>query len=242
MHLSIGSRQTPLPQRILGRDLFRYLDATGLIRKTRRLADRPADGGPRHPDRLEPARLAPRTASSSTAAPSAPTGSTVTFERRRSALDVRTRDLGDRLPRRPLVDRRAGLRPRRAGRCTSVASPSRPGLYFLGLSWQHTRGSALLGWVKDDAEHVAEQIDAAPSRSRRHRNDRTGPLRGAQHEQHHDHFPTDVAGLPDGAGVRARRARRRRRVRPADRPGGQAARRRDRADAGLQRLDPRARR
>ncbi len=26
-----------------------------------------------------------------------------------------------------------------------------PGLYFLGLSWQHTRGSALLGWVKDDA-------------------------------------------------------------------------------------------
>ena len=22
-----------------------------------------------------------------------------------------------------------------------------PGLYFLGLSWQHTRGSALLGWV-----------------------------------------------------------------------------------------------
>jgi putative flavoprotein involved in K+ transport len=33
-----------------------------------------------------------------------------------------------------------------------------PGLYFLGLPWQHTRGSALLGWVKDDAEHVAEQI------------------------------------------------------------------------------------
>ena len=26
-----------------------------------------------------------------------------------------------------------------------------PGLYFLGLPWQHTRGSALLGWVKDDA-------------------------------------------------------------------------------------------
>jgi hypothetical protein len=35
-----------------------------------------------------------------------------------------------------------------------------PGLYFLGLSWQHTRGSALLGWVKDDAEHIAQQIDA----------------------------------------------------------------------------------
>jgi putative flavoprotein involved in K+ transport len=36
-----------------------------------------------------------------------------------------------------------------------------PGLYFLGLTWQHTRGSALLGWVKDDAEFIAEQIEAA---------------------------------------------------------------------------------
>jgi putative flavoprotein involved in K+ transport len=35
-----------------------------------------------------------------------------------------------------------------------------PGLYFLGLSWQHTRGSALLGWVKDDAEFIAAQIAA----------------------------------------------------------------------------------
>jgi putative flavoprotein involved in K+ transport len=33
-----------------------------------------------------------------------------------------------------------------------------PGLYFLGLTWQHTRGSALLGWVKDDAEYIAQQI------------------------------------------------------------------------------------
>ena len=38
-----------------------------------------------------------------------------------------------------------------------------PGLYFLGLPWQHTRGSALLGWVKDDAEHIAERIDALPA-------------------------------------------------------------------------------
>jgi putative flavoprotein involved in K+ transport len=26
------------------------------------------------------------------------------------------------------------------------------------MPWQHTRGSALLGWVKDDAEHIADQI------------------------------------------------------------------------------------
>ena len=33
-----------------------------------------------------------------------------------------------------------------------------PGLYFLGLPWQHTRGSALLGWVKDDADFIAERV------------------------------------------------------------------------------------
>jgi putative flavoprotein involved in K+ transport len=41
-----------------------------------------------------------------------------------------------------------------------------PGLYFLGLSWQHTRGSALLGWIKDDAEYIAEQINTfTPARA-----------------------------------------------------------------------------
>jgi putative flavoprotein involved in K+ transport len=33
-----------------------------------------------------------------------------------------------------------------------------PGLCFLGLTWQHTRGSALIGWVDDDAEFIAERI------------------------------------------------------------------------------------
>jgi len=32
------------------------------------------------------------------------------------------------------------------------------GLYFLGLSWQHTRGSALLGFVGDDAAYLAPLI------------------------------------------------------------------------------------
>jgi len=33
-----------------------------------------------------------------------------------------------------------------------------PGLYFLGLPWLHTRGSALLGWVNDDASYIAGRI------------------------------------------------------------------------------------
>jgi putative flavoprotein involved in K+ transport len=35
-----------------------------------------------------------------------------------------------------------------------------PGLYTLGRSWQHTRGSALLGWVGNDADFLAGQIAA----------------------------------------------------------------------------------
>ena len=32
------------------------------------------------------------------------------------------------------------------------------GLFFLGLTWQHTRGSALIGFVKDDAAFIAGRI------------------------------------------------------------------------------------
>jgi putative flavoprotein involved in K+ transport len=35
-----------------------------------------------------------------------------------------------------------------------------PGLYFLGLTWQHTRGSALLGLVAADARYISEQVTA----------------------------------------------------------------------------------
>ena len=51
-----------------------------------------------------------------------------------------------------------------------------PGLYFLGLTWQHTRGSALLGWVKDDAEFIAERIAA-------YQDARDRPLAGGREER-----------------------------------------------------------
>jgi putative flavoprotein involved in K+ transport len=35
-----------------------------------------------------------------------------------------------------------------------------PGLFFIGLTWQHTRGSALIGFVKDDAAFIAGRIDS----------------------------------------------------------------------------------
>ena len=33
-----------------------------------------------------------------------------------------------------------------------------PGLYFLGLPWQHSRGSALLGFLREDAANLADRI------------------------------------------------------------------------------------
>src|SRR5918993_4144667 len=41
-----------------------------------------------------------------------------------------------------------------------------PGLYFLGLSWQYTRGSALLGFVADDAAYLTQRIAARAQATR----------------------------------------------------------------------------
>ena len=54
----------------------------------------------------------------------------------------------------PVFDERGQLKHERG--VTEV-----PGLYFVGLPWQHTRGSALLGWVKDDAQFVAQRMGAS---------------------------------------------------------------------------------
>ncbi len=156
VHLSIGSRQTPLPQRILGRDLFWYLEATGLLRKTtasrvgRRLSGRDTLIGsrPRALRRRHGVRLHGRVVDAA----------------------GRTVGLGDgeRLEVRAIIWA-TGYRVDHSwidvpvfdgdGRVVHQRGVTEsPGLYFLGLSWLHTRGSALIGWVKDDAEYLAHQI------------------------------------------------------------------------------------
>jgi putative flavoprotein involved in K+ transport len=52
--------------------------------------------------------------------------------------------------------------PIHAGGITDV-----PGLAFLGLPWQRSRGSALLGWVGRDAALLADQLAAQPRSARR---------------------------------------------------------------------------
>ena len=158
VHLSIGSRQTPLPQRILGRDLFWYLDKTGLIRKTtasrigRRMAGRDTLIGstPRGLRRRHGVELHPRAVDAA--------GSTVTFDDG-TKVDVRSViwATGFRVDHSwidvPVFDEEGRL-------VHARGVTESPGLYFLGLTWQHTRGSALLGWVTDDAEYIAQEISA----------------------------------------------------------------------------------
>jgi putative flavoprotein involved in K+ transport len=160
--LAVGARQTPLPQRILGRDLFRYLEATGLMRKTvtsrvgQRMKDRETlIGSSPRAARKQGIRLRPRATRAN--------GATVTFaDGSQLAADAVVWATGYRLDHSlvdlPIFEDHGLLRHQRG--VTDV-----PGLYFLGLPWQHTRGSALLGWVKDDAQYIAQQIaDTARTR------------------------------------------------------------------------------
>jgi putative flavoprotein involved in K+ transport len=158
VHLAIGSRQTPLPQRILGRDLFWYLDRTGLIRKatTSRIGklmqkreDTLIGSNPRRA-RRQGIELHGRAVGA--------TGSTVGFA---DGADLDVRGViwatGFRVDHSwidvPVFDENG-----RAVHKRGVTAS--PGLYLLGQLWQHTRGSALLGWVKDDAAYIADKVDA----------------------------------------------------------------------------------
>lgn len=157
VHLSVGSRQAPMPQTLLGRDLFWWLTKTRLLKTTvesrlgRRLRGRDVLVGS-SPRQLKRAgvELKPRAVGAS--------GRTVRFADG-SGLDVQA------------VLWATGFRPDHSWIKLPVADPNGrvrhrrgvtevPGFYFLGLPWQHTRGSALLGWVKDDAEFLAERIRA----------------------------------------------------------------------------------
>jgi putative flavoprotein involved in K+ transport len=154
--LSVGSRQKPLPQRLLGRDLFWWLTRVGILDKTvdsrlgRKLSTRDTliGSSPRELERRHGVELKPRAVDAD--------GHTVRFEGGSEIeVDAVIWATGYRADyswiKLPIFDSDGRLRHRRG--VTDV-----PGLYFLGLTWQYTRGSALIGWVKDDAKFIAARI------------------------------------------------------------------------------------
>jgi putative flavoprotein involved in K+ transport len=156
--LSVGSKQKPLPQRIAGRDLFWWLTKTHLLSTTveSRLGsklqyrDTLIGSSPRELTRRYGVELKTRADDAS--------GRTVRFEDGSELeVDAVIWATGYRPDHSwielPILDSKGRLRHRRG--VTDV-----PGLFFLGLTWQWTRGSALIGWVKDDAAFLAERIAA----------------------------------------------------------------------------------
>ena len=156
-HLAVGSRQTPLPQRLLGRDLFWWLTRLRLMRATvdsrigRRMRGREVLVGssPGRLRRRHGVELHPRVTGASEGSVAFADGSALRvdgvvwatgFRLDHDWLHVPRRDDGALAHRRGVTEW--------------------PGLYLLGMSWQHTRGSALLGWVAEDAEFIAERIAA----------------------------------------------------------------------------------
>jgi putative flavoprotein involved in K+ transport len=156
VHLSIGSKNAMLPQRLAGKDLFWWLTRLGLMRVTadsrlgRRIQARGefVIGSSRRRLRRAGVRFRPRLVDAD--------GRTVRF------ADGGTLQAG-------VVIWATGFRPDYSwlhipgvvndGRVTHRRGVTDvPGLYFLGLTWQHTRGSALLGFVNDDAAYLADHI------------------------------------------------------------------------------------
>ncbi len=156
--LSVGTRQKPLPQRVAGRDLFWWLTKTGLIHKTvesrlgQRLKDRDTliGSSPRQITRRHGVELKPRATAVSGRTVRSVDGNEVQVDAVIWATGYRPDYSWIDLP---IVDENGRLRHRRG--VTDI-----PGLNFLGLTWQWTRGSALIGWVKDDAAFLAERIAA----------------------------------------------------------------------------------
>lgn len=151
--LSVGKPSPYLPQRILGRDLFWWLYRLGLMAASRDswLGRKMRQNDPligTDLRRLSGVELVGRTASAE--------GTVVTFADGRSAAVAS-------------VIWATGFRPDYAWIQAPVLGPdgwpvhrrgvtAAPGLYFLGLPWQHTRGSALLGGVGADAAYLAKRM------------------------------------------------------------------------------------
>jgi putative flavoprotein involved in K+ transport len=159
VEISVGQRLPTIPQRPLGRDVWWWGTKIGIARASvasrlgRRLSQRDVViGGGLKELRKQGVSVRPRLISAK--------GRIATFEGGiGSEVDGVLWATGYRIDHSwidiPDVKDETGLVVHERG----VTSAN--GLYLLGLSWQHTRTSALLGWVANDAEFLAEHIESS---------------------------------------------------------------------------------
>jgi putative flavoprotein involved in K+ transport len=158
--LSIGTKMPVLPQQLVGRDLFWWLTRLGLLRVS--VASRPGRrmsrrdfiiGSSRRRLRAAGVQFRPGVAEAQKRSVRFTDGITLDVGTVVWATGYRSDYSWIGIPgvvRDGTVIHRRGA--------TQI-----PGLYFLGLSWQHTRGSALLGFVRDDAAYLASRITTTAS-------------------------------------------------------------------------------
>jgi putative flavoprotein involved in K+ transport len=156
VEISAGRHLPTIPQRAFGRDIWWWATHVGLTRITygsrlgRKLSsrDQVIGGGERELKRngvvVRP-RLAGVAGRSVTFADGASSEYDAVLWATGFRIDHSWIDIADIKDQQGRVQHERGV--------TAV-----PGLYMLGLTWQHTRTSALLGWVTNDAEYLAEEI------------------------------------------------------------------------------------
>jgi putative flavoprotein involved in K+ transport len=155
--LAVGARIPTVPQRPLGRDVWWWASGLRLDRVTadsrlgRRLSgrDQNVGAGPKQLARRHGVTVRPRVDAAAGRGITFADGSRGEYDAVVWATGFATDDSWVDVP--DATDERGRLRQTRG------VTPS-PGLYTLGRIWQHTRGSALLGWVGNDAAFLAEQI------------------------------------------------------------------------------------
>jgi putative flavoprotein involved in K+ transport len=154
--LAVGKRVPSLPQRLLGKDVFWWLSAIGFMKIT------------------TDSRLGRRLATRDVLIGSSPRGL------RQSGVNIKGR-LASAMGRRALFEDGSeqevdaivwatgyrsdfswidipAIKDERGGVIHRRGVTDAPGLLFVGLTWQHTRGSALIGFVGEDAAFIAGRL------------------------------------------------------------------------------------
>jgi putative flavoprotein involved in K+ transport len=154
--LAVGKRVPSLPQRLLGRDLFWWLSGIGFMKVStdsrlgRKLAKRDvligsSPRGLRHAGVI----LRKRLASAAGRRALFDDGSEQDIDAIVWATGYRSDFSWIDVP---------GVRDESGGISHRRGATDAPGLFFIGLTWQHTRGSALIGFVGDDAAFIAGRL------------------------------------------------------------------------------------
>jgi putative flavoprotein involved in K+ transport len=175
--IAVGERLPTLPQRPLGRDVWWWLTKLGVTRITldsklgQRMSERDVViGGGLKELKAHGVTVRPRATGASNGSVRFEDGATGDYDVVIWATGFRVDHLWIDIP--DLKDDNNSVKHVRG-------ITSSPGLYLLGMTWQHKRTSALLGWVAEDAAFLAEQIASthgsrAPAEAAAKRAKRTG--------------------------------------------------------------------